>query len=113
MNSTVNSRLNRDSSCFFRSRSPIEQAKPERCCFLPIENSLCFWYPLKEDEEGVAKLSRTMEELYQIAADEAAWKKTVEVVHEFAKMGLSYEQIAQGTKITVERVQEIIGQRST
>ncbi len=43
---------------------------------------------------------------------EAVWQEKVETVLRFIDMGLSYEQIAQGTGISVEQVKEISGQRS-
>ena len=44
--------------------------------------------------------------------NEAAWQKTVEIVLQFIEIGLPYDQLAQGTKLTVEQIQEIAGQRS-
>ena len=62
----------------------------------------------KQDAEGVATMCKAMEDM----RNEAAWQKTVEIVLRFIKMGLPYEQIAQGTSLTVEQIQEIAGQRS-
>ncbi len=44
--------------------------------------------------------------------NEAVWREKVEIVLRLIEMGLSHEQVAQGTGISVEQVKEIIGQRS-
>ncbi len=62
----------------------------------------------KQDEKGVAAMCKVMEDMRK----EAVWQEKVETVLRFIDMGLSYEQIAQGTGISVEQVKEISGQRS-
>ena len=42
---------------------------------------------------------------------DAVWHEKVDTVLEFAKMGLPDEQIAQGTRLSVEQVKEIIEER--
>jgi len=70
----------------------------------------------KQDEKGVAAMCKVMEdmrsEVAREAAKEAAWQTKMEVVLRFLGMGLSFEQVAQGTDLTVEQVKEIPGQKS-
>jgi len=67
----------------------------------------------KQDEKGVATMCKAMEDMRKEAADKAVWDEKVDTVLEFAKMGLPNEQIAQGTRLTVQQVKEIIGERRT
>ena len=74
----------------------------------------------KHDEKGVGTMCKMLEDMRNEAAEEAArkaakeatWQKTVEVVWRLLGMGLSFEQVAQGLRLTVEQVKEIAGQRS-
>ena len=66
----------------------------------------------KQDEKGVEKLSRTMEEFGKIVADEAVWNEKVDTVLRCLDNGLPHETIARLTDLTVEQIKEIAGQRS-
>ena len=70
----------------------------------------------KHDEKGVGTMCKMLEDMRNEAAEEAAreaaWQKTVEDVQSLVEMGLSFEQVAQGLRLTVEQVKEIAGQRS-
>ena len=61
----------------------------------------------KEDEKGVARMCRVMEEMRNESARDAKWKQVVESVGRWLSMGLSHEQIAEGEGITLEQVREI------
>ena len=61
----------------------------------------------KQDEKGVATMCKAMEDMRK----DAVWHEKVDTVIEFAKMGLPHEQIAQGTRLSVEQVKEIIEER--
>ena len=62
----------------------------------------------KHDEKGVGTMCKMLEDM----RNEAVWQKTVEDVQSLLEMGLSFEQVAQGLRLTVEQVKEIAGQRS-
>ena len=64
----------------------------------------------KQSEEGKAAMCKVLEDMRKEAADRAVWDEKVDTVLEFAKMGLPDEQIAQGTRLTVKQVKEIIGE---
>ena len=55
-------------------------------------------------------MCKAMEDMRKEVAEKAVWAEKVETVLEFAKMGLPNEQIAQGTRLTVKQVKEIIGE---
>ena len=70
----------------------------------------------KHDEKGVETMCKMLEDMRNEAAEEAAreatWQTKVEDVLSLMEMGLSFEQVAQGLRLTVEQVKEIAGQRS-
>ena len=62
----------------------------------------------KQDEKGVAAMCKAMEDM----RNEAAWRKTVDIVSRALDIGLPYEQIAQIADLTIDQVKEIAGQKS-
>ena len=65
----------------------------------------------KEDEKGVNSMCKVLEDMRNESARDAKWKQVVESVLRWLKMGLSYEQIAEGEGITLEQVREIAGMK--
>ena len=71
-------------------------------------------YELKETEEGVRKMCRDMEEIYNEGRENGfeagEQKKAKEMVQSFAKMGFPVQQIAEAAQETVEVVQSWIAE---
>lgn len=67
-------------------------------------------HELKETEEGVREMCRDMEEIYSEGMEKGAEKKAKETVLALAEMKMPIEQIAQVVKVTVEVVQNWIGE---
>ena len=84
-------------------------ADPDDMHFGALANKARYY---KHDEKGVGTMCKMLEDMRNEAAKEAAWQTKVEDVLSFLGMGLSFEQVAQGTGLTVEQVKEIAGQRS-
>jgi hypothetical protein len=63
----------------------------------------------KEDEKGVASMSRVFEEIAKEAAKENSIKMA-ELMLESKK--LSYEEIAEFTQLTIEEIKELDGKRT-
>lgn len=78
---------------------------PNDMHFKPLADKTRFF---KQNEKGVATMCKVLEDM----RNEAAWQNTVEIVLRFLDMGLTHEQIAQGTNLTVEQVKEIASQKS-
>ena len=62
----------------------------------------------KQDEKGVAAMCKVLEDM----RNETAWQTKADIVLRFLDMGLSLEQVAQGTDLTIEQVKEIAGQKT-
>ena len=58
----------------------------------------------KEDKKGVEVMNNSLEKLVV----EGKMEEKIETVKRFYKLGLSFNQIAQGTELNVEQVKEII-----
>ena len=84
-------------------------ADPDDMHFGALANKARYY---KHDEKGVGTMCKMLEDMRNEAAKEATWQKTVEDVQSLLEMGLSFEQVAQGLRLTVEQVKEIAGQRS-
>ena len=71
-------------------------------------------YELKETEEGVRKMCRDMEEIYNEGRENGfeagEQKKAKDMVQSFAKMGFPVQQIAEAAQETVEVVQSWIAE---
>ncbi|MBE5863214.1 MAG: nuclease [Lachnospiraceae bacterium] len=65
----------------------------------------------KEDEKGVAKMCKVMEDMRQSVAQETEWNTKVKSVVRWIEMGLTYDQIAKGEDLSVEQVEEIASQQ--
>lgn len=67
----------------------------------------------KEDEKGVAVMCKVMEDMRKEAAKEAARKNSIETAINLLLLGkLTYAEIAQATKLTVEEVEELDKKKS-
>lgn len=79
--------------------------EPNDMHFKPLADKARFF---KQNGKGVAAMCKVLEDM----RNEAAWQTTVEIVLRLLDMGLTHEQVAQGTNLTVEQVKEIASQKS-
>lgn len=67
----------------------------------------------KQDEKGVATMSKVMEEMRNEAAREAERANTIKLARKMLASGkLSYEEIAEIAEMTVEEVKALDGKKT-